>query len=150
MVFSKGMDNLVRAGVHQVWIPVGAPIIQARVITAIQGQKITIDIPIVDSLNLSRGDQSELIQYNRPSGPKEIGLENLKFFQPGFAGAGPVNLPSLIPFWITGWSEDVWFKNVYSQAFKSFYRVDQYSRRVTFDTCTNFRSTTTDTSKGTP
>jgi len=43
------MHNLVRDGNQQTWIPEGQQIVTTRKITAIAGDRITVDVPLVDS-----------------------------------------------------------------------------------------------------
>jgi hypothetical protein len=46
-----GMDNLVRDGRHQTWLRPGRDEFQERKIAAIDGNKITVDIPLADSFD---------------------------------------------------------------------------------------------------
>jgi len=48
-VHFMGMDNLVRDGRHQTWLRAGRDEFQERKIMAIDGNKITVDIPLADS-----------------------------------------------------------------------------------------------------
>ncbi|HWC19481.1 MAG TPA: hypothetical protein VG498_20885 [Terriglobales bacterium] len=46
-----GMDTLVRSGAPQTWISAGSTITADRVITAISGNRITLDVPYPDNLD---------------------------------------------------------------------------------------------------
>ncbi len=79
-----GMDKLVRGGQPQTWIPVSSQITTERVITAVSGNRITLDIPLTDSFDA---------QYLTPPGGSvvkcapgdrisQVGVENLRIVSP--------------------------------------------------------------------
>jgi hypothetical protein len=78
-VHFMGMDTLVRNGAAQTWIKSGSVLNAERVITAIAGDKITIDIPIADSMDgqyvTPPGGSVTKFSYDRLS---EMGLEHLR------------------------------------------------------------------------
>jgi hypothetical protein len=74
-----GMDKLVRNGAAQTWIRPGTVVNAERAITAIAGNKITIDIPLSDSLDgvhvKPPGGSMTRFTFDRTS---EIGVEHLR------------------------------------------------------------------------
>ena len=74
-----GMDKLVRNGLPQTWLKVGSVISAERVITAMAGNKITVDIPLSDSMAGEHvkppGGTMTKYTFDRLS---EIGVEHLK------------------------------------------------------------------------
>jgi len=46
-----GMDTLVRNGAPQTWIAPGSVILTDRTITAVHGNRISIDVPLTDSFD---------------------------------------------------------------------------------------------------
>ena len=74
-----GMDMLVRNGAPQTWIPVGSVLSAERVITAISGNKITVDIPLSDSMAgeyvKPPGGSVTKYRFDRTS---EMGIEHLR------------------------------------------------------------------------
>jgi hypothetical protein len=78
-VHFMGMDTLVRNGQPQTWLTPGSVQNAERTITAVAGNKITIDIPLSDSLDgqyvTPPGATITKFSYARPS---EIGVEHLR------------------------------------------------------------------------
>jgi hypothetical protein len=78
-VHFMGMDTLVRNGAPQTWLSVGSVQNAERVITAIAGNKITLDIPLADSMDgqyvTPPGGSLTKFSFERPS---EIGIEHLR------------------------------------------------------------------------
>src|SRR4051812_4351282 len=74
-----GMDTLVRNGQPQTWIRPGTVVNAERVITAIAGNKVTVNIPLSDSLDGKHvkppGGSMTRFSFPRTS---EIGVEHLR------------------------------------------------------------------------
>ena len=73
------MDQLVRNGAPQTWISVGSVLNAERVITAIEGNKITVDIPLSDSMagEYVKPPGGSLTKY-RFDRLSEMGIEHLR------------------------------------------------------------------------
>jgi len=74
-----GMDMLVRNGQPQTWISAGSVLNAERVITAIAGNKVTVDIPLADSLagEYVNPPGASLTKY-RFDRISEVGVEHLR------------------------------------------------------------------------
>jgi hypothetical protein len=80
-VHFMGMDTLVRDGKPQTWIRAGNVIRTDRVIQSVSGDRITLEVPLSDSLD-SRFTSATVVHYNFPGRITEAGVENLKIVTP--------------------------------------------------------------------
>jgi hypothetical protein len=109
-----GMDTLVRNGAPETWIAAGTVQYWERTIAALAGNKVTLDIPISDSLDA---------QYVNPPGASmqkvtiegrisQVGVETLKVTapvrtaaqasEPGTGGSQFLNMSNTVDSWIKG------------------------------------------------
>jgi hypothetical protein len=123
-----GMDMLVRNGQPQTWLSPGSVQNTERTITAIAGNKLTIDIPLSDSFDgqyvTPPGGTITKFTYARPS---EIGVERLKVVgQPRSATVNFsfVNLSGVV---------DSWVRDVEAHDVTSGVGVVGDSKRITID-----------------
>jgi hypothetical protein len=106
-----GMNTLVRNGQPQVWLKPGQTFRSDRVITAVQGNQITIDAPLSDSIDAAYLDPSgaTVTPYSFNGRIAEVGLEHLHVVVPG--SATPINQATYelvsIDAAINGWIDDV-------------------------------------------
>ncbi len=79
-----GMDTLVRDGKAQTWIKAGTSIRTDRVIQAIDGNQITLDAPLSDSLDSAYFDPpgATIVKYSFPGRISEVGVESLRVEAP--------------------------------------------------------------------
>jgi hypothetical protein len=114
-VHFMGMDTLVRNGQPQTWIAVGTLIGTDRVITAISGNQVTLDVPLTDSFDSSHLEPpgGSLVKYTWPGRISQVGVEGLRL-------AAPPQTPNLsdpqfgfmsIDAVIDGWVKDVRMKD---------------------------------------
>ncbi|KAK9778902.1 hypothetical protein SCAR479_04138 [Seiridium cardinale] len=83
----NGMANLIRDNTPQTWISVGTIISEPRTIKYINGNNVTLTIPLTDALD-RRYMEPYLASFSRPPTSKEIGLENLSItLSPTCSGA---------------------------------------------------------------
>jgi hypothetical protein len=80
-----GMDTLVRDGKLQTWIKAGTSIHTDRAIRAIDGNRITLDAPLSDSLDSAYFDSpgATIVKYSFPGRISEVGVESLRVEAPG-------------------------------------------------------------------
>src|SRR5262249_31546054 len=106
-----GMDTLVRNGKPQTWIAAGTLIRTDRVITAISGNRVTLDVPLTDSFDATHLDPpgGSLVKYAWPGRISQVGVEGLRL-------AAPPQSPNLsdpqfgfmsIDAVIDGWVKDI-------------------------------------------
>ncbi|MCX7007613.1 MAG: hypothetical protein NTY53_10265, partial [Kiritimatiellaeota bacterium] len=83
-----GMDKLVRNGQPQTWMKNDSPLTVERSIRAVQGQRITLDVPLTDALDahfLAPGS-AVVVKTTRPKRLTHCGLESLRIVSPPPSG----------------------------------------------------------------
>lgn len=76
-----GMDTLVRDGKPQTWIRAGSVIRTDRVIASVEGDRISLDVPLSDALD-SKFTSASLVHYSFPGRITEVGVEGLHIIAP--------------------------------------------------------------------
>src|SRR5215467_4701538 len=76
-----GMDTLVRDGQPQTWIRAGSVIRTDRVIDDMDGDRITLDVPLSDALDC-QFTAASLVRYSFPGRITEVGVEGLRITAP--------------------------------------------------------------------
>jgi hypothetical protein len=108
-----GMDSLVRNGVPQTWIAPGTVILTDRTITAIHGNRISIDAPLTDSFDsqfLSPPGGS-VASYTFPGRISEVGIEHLAIVAPNQAVTGTLYQAVTMTSVQDGWLRDLHIQN---------------------------------------
>lgn len=126
------MDNLMDAGKLETWMKEDHPIAYLRVVIAIKGKEVTLDVPLTDSID-SRFLPKASATVTKVEPPKRIskcGIENLRLEAP--APVGDWRDPQFIGVIINN-SEDIWLKNVGSKNTFPDVQVGEDSSRVTMD-----------------
>ncbi|OLE74140.1 MAG: hypothetical protein AUG74_03800, partial [Bacteroidetes bacterium 13_1_20CM_4_60_6] len=108
-----GMDTLVRNGQPQTWISAGSTITTDRTIAAINGNQITLDVPLTDSFDSQflNPPGASVVKYAFPGRISQVGAENLT------VAAHPVNVDISQPQFtglsvsaaINVWARDITF-----------------------------------------
>jgi hypothetical protein len=80
-VHFMGMDTLVREGRRQTWIPAGSVIRTDRVVESVDGDSVTLDVPLSDALD-SRFTAASLVRYTFPGRIREVAVEGLRIAAP--------------------------------------------------------------------
>jgi uncharacterized protein (TIGR03437 family) len=80
-----GMDKLVRNGVPQTWLNVGSFIRTDRVIQAVSGNQIAVDVPLTDSFDSQflTPPGPTVIKYTFPGRITQVGVESFRITAPG-------------------------------------------------------------------
>ncbi len=75
-----GMDTLVRNGQPQTWITPGTVHRGERVVTAIEGNRVTVDIPYPDSFDgrYVKPPGGSIVKYTFPGRITHVGIEHLR------------------------------------------------------------------------
>jgi len=104
------MDDLMRDGKPQTWIRVGTHTTAERKILAIEGKRITVDVPLSDSYDARYLDPpgTEVVKIAPPKLVTNVGIENLHIESP----PQPINhtQPHFSAIKIVG--EDCWASNL--------------------------------------
>jgi hypothetical protein len=87
-----GMDTLVRDGSAQTWIAPGTLHEWDRSVTAVNGNAITIDAPISDSIDAKYITGAALAKYTYPGRISQVGLEHLEFHAPVRSASSELSL----------------------------------------------------------
>ena len=138
-----GMDNLVRNGVPQTWIPAGTKINTDRTIAAINGNTITLDAPLTDSFDPAflGNPPGTISKYAFPGRISQVGVEHLEILAPvGTTVYSAVSLSAV---------KDGWVSDVVGQETQNAFNISNTSRRITFDHVINNVTTTQTRSAGT-
>jgi hypothetical protein len=109
------MDTLVRKGSPQTWISAGTVMNTDRRIAAISGRRITLDVPMTDSLDSTylSPPGGRLVKYAWPGRISNVGLEGVRILAPpqGTSLRGPkfqfLNMDAVVDAWV----KDVYFKD---------------------------------------
>ena len=122
------MHNMVRGGNQQTWIQEGTQIVTERSITGITGNRITIDIPLVDSYDAKYCNPPGTIvakQTRLSTLINQAGIEYLRIVCPEQAVGHGSNLYEAVR--ING--EDCWMRKV--QIYETMNSVAANGRRIT-------------------
>src|SRR5262249_54351802 len=110
-VHFMGMDTLTRNGAPQTWIKVGTLIRTDRTIAAINGNRVTLDVPLTDSFDASLLDPpgGSIVKYTFPGRISQAGIEHLSITAP--AQDVDISMPQFqalnLEAVIDGWAQDV-------------------------------------------
>ncbi|KAI1208058.1 uncharacterized protein F4807DRAFT_163577 [Annulohypoxylon truncatum] len=148
-----GMSDLTRNNEPQTWIKGETLIQQPRIIGAINGNKVTLTVPLTDALDKNYMSPY-LAPYTAPSTASEIGLENLSItLKPSCSGValnsdnGGCKSEAIS---VSPWTIDSYIRSVNVTGFNSFIQVAYNSSRITIDQVGLFRDRDTDNKAGYP
>jgi hypothetical protein len=147
-VHFMGMDDLVRDGKHQTWIKAGAEISADRVITAVSGDKITLDAPITDSYDAKyTGDGVTVAPYSFPGRIAQVGLESMRIVAPKQIAPLSEDVFSILDMDAV---IDGWVKDVRGDEFINGFSLGRKSKRITIVGSKSIRTLPIDGSSGYP
>jgi hypothetical protein len=127
-----GMDTLVRDGQPQTWISAGSTITTDRVITAVSGNVITVDVPLTDSFDSQfvSPPGASIVKYNFPGRISQVAAEgfsviavpkNVDITQPQYEGLS-------VSAVLNAWVRDVTFQDT-----QNTITVSTNVKQMTFD-----------------
>jgi hypothetical protein len=124
-----GMDKLVRNGQPQTWITPGTVIRAERVVTAVAGARITVDVPLPDSFvgRYVRPPGGSIAKYRFDGRISEVGVERLRAVGSPRAAGNDFHFAEL------GAVSDAWVRDVVAHDFTSGYVVRDTARRITIE-----------------
>jgi hypothetical protein len=105
-----GMDDLTRNGSHQTWIRTGNTIAIERRIASISGNKLTLEVPLSDSLDSKylNPPGTAVVKIKPPPRLTQIGIENLHIESP----PQPVNHTQQLYSALRLTGEDCWARDL--------------------------------------
>jgi hypothetical protein len=130
-VHFMGMDALVRDGMPQTWIKVGAVKSFERRIVAIDGKRVSVDIPLTDSFDARyvTPPGGSLHKMTFPGRIAEVGFEHLRVVAPPRSATATADLV-LVDAVADGWIRDVVAVN-----FTEGITIASGAKRITIDGC---------------
>jgi hypothetical protein len=148
-VHFMGMDRLIRGGQPQTWIRVGTLIHSDRLITAIDGNLVTVDAPISDSFDALylQPDSATVVPYTFTGRIEQVGLESMSIVAP------PVPTPISQPTFSLLQMKSVangWVRDVVAQDFINGLTIDNTSKWITIEDTAFTHTVPADTSSGSP
>ncbi|HEX6737956.1 MAG TPA: discoidin domain-containing protein [Vicinamibacteria bacterium] len=126
------MDTLVRDGSPQTWIGTSTRIKTDRVISAISGNTITLDVPLSDSFDANLVPGATLSRYSFPGRISQAGVESLRVIAPPGTPDNPTNFKLLSVSAVI----DGWVKDVFGQDMRAGASVSDTAKRITLDRVT--------------
>jgi len=103
-----GMDTLVRDSQPQTWIRAGSVIRTDRVVESVEGDRVTLDVPLSDALD-SQFTAASLVRYSFSGRITEAGVEGLRITAPfeDVPITGPQYAALLMDAVEDGWARDL-------------------------------------------
>jgi len=141
-----GMDNLVRDGKLQNWIQADSPVSFQRKIQSIEGNRITLDVPITDSID-SQFLSAVLVKTDPPKRLTQCGFESLRInSQPP---TGTLKARNNTAMSIDN-SEDCWLRDIVTSDTLNVAIVLGNARRITLLHINGFHTATIEKGAGYP
>ena len=127
-----GMDTLVRNGKQQTWMKNDSPVTFERTIRAIQGNRLTLDVPLTDAINSRFGmaNDAVVIKITHPKRLMHCGLEALQINSP--PPSGTLTAPNNTAVTLNN-CEDCWVKDLAMHDTLNIVRVLAGARRITLE-----------------
>ena len=122
-----GMDNLVRSGKLQSWIKADSPVTFQRTIRAIQGNRLTLDVPLTDSID-SKFFSAVVVRTQPPKRLSQCGFESLRINSK--PPAGMLTAPNNVAMDMDN-CEDCWLSDILTSDTLDIVRVFGNGRRIT-------------------
>jgi hypothetical protein len=121
-----GMNKLVRYGGPETWLAVGSSTNSLRTISAIQGNQITLDVPLSDSFNATylNPPGATLVKASIGNLIEQVGVENLAVTAPPGSSDTAMSISGV---------RDAWITNVFIQDTLNGIGTDTGAYRMTLD-----------------
>lgn len=131
-VHFMGMDTLVRDGKPQTWIKAGTAIRTDRVVQAVEGDAVTLDVPLTDNLDARflQPTGARLVKYSFPGRISEVGVESMRIAAP--SQDVPITGPQYTVFRMEAVA-DAWARDIVVQETQNGIVIGSAVKRVTLD-----------------
>ncbi len=143
-----GMDTLVRNGVAQTWMTTGTVIQEDRVITAVAGDQVSVDMPITDSFDAQYVQPGVTVEpYTFAGRIENVGLESMRIVAPTSTAA--INTTT---FMMLGMDAviNAWVRDVAGQDFINGMQIGGKAKWVTVEDTSLAHSVAANGSSGYP
>jgi hypothetical protein len=141
------MDLLVRNGAPQTWLTTSTRLPADRTIAKIEGNRITVDVPLADSYDAKYVPGTTVAKYTFAGRITEVGVESLRISAPvqtGSIGQALFGIASI------GAVADGWLKDIVATETENSISLDQMVKRFTLEDVSVLRTTLADGSAGYP
>ncbi|NBZ95620.1 MAG: hypothetical protein EBR40_04210 [Proteobacteria bacterium] len=148
-IHSVGMDALVRSGKPQTWMRENATYTYERIIRSIDGNRITLDVPIGDAIDMRLiAPQSVTVtQMNERAFTSQCGLESLRInSQPP---SGMLTAPNNMAVNFNG-SRDCWVRGIFMNNTLVNVYIAESCRRITVSEAVALHTSTIEKGAGYP
>ena len=125
-----GMDDLVRDGKKQTWLAPGSFIETDRAIKSVEGNRLTFDAPLSDSIDSRYAPGASIVKYTFPGRIAQSGVESLRVVAP------PLDVPISQPqytFLEMNALADAWAGDIVIQETENAISVGPTAKRITLD-----------------
>ena len=144
-----GMDTLVRRDAQQTWIKADSPTSVERMIRAIDGQRLTLDVPLTDAIDAKYldGHPAEVVKTTQPTRLAKCGIESLQINAAPHKGTlvDGKNIAAAFDN-----CEDCWLRDVVMHEVLNNIQVNGQSRRITITGAHAFHGSTVEKGAGYP
>jgi hypothetical protein len=144
-----GMDTLVRNGAKQTWITPGSVHRADRVVTAINGDQITVDAPLADSYDAQyiSPPGASVIRYTADGRISQVGIESLRVSAPPATSA--INTATFLLLTIDGVINS-WLSDISADGFINGLQVGGHAKWLTIQDTAFTHTAPVDGSAGYP
>ena len=145
-----GMDTLVRNGKPQTWIKDESSVTVHRSIRSIQGNRITLDVPLTDAIDGQFLDGEPAVVVKTPSAKRlsQCGIESLQIVSPPHKGTLIAGKNISVAF--KGDCEDCWVKDIVMRETLNNVQVWGGCRRITITGAHSYHDSTVEKGAGYP
>ncbi|HKA91526.1 MAG TPA: hypothetical protein VKE22_27880 [Haliangiales bacterium] len=150
-VHFMGMDQLVRNGVPETWLSTTTLIPADRTIAAIDGNRVTLDVPLSDSYDATYVSPpgATIVRYSFAGRIEQVGLERVRVVAPALAPPPPIDQP-LFTLLRASAVRDGWMRDVVALETENSVALSDTVKRFTIDELTIRRSVAAVATSGYP
>ena len=146
-----GMDTMVRNGMPETWLTAGSTIHADRTIVAVQGDLVTLDMPLSDTMDISTwgtgAPRASVHGYTFAGRIEQVGVESMRLVAP--EQTVPINQPTFAVLDMNA-VENAWVSDVVGTEFTSGFTLGGQAKWVTVQDSSLIRQVPIDGSQGYP
>ena len=145
-----GMDTLVRNGKPQTWMKDDTSATMHRTIRSIEGNRITLDLPITDTIDRLYLDQEPAVVVKTPKVNRlsQCGFESLQIVSPPHKGT--LTAGKFISVALKGGCQDCWVRDIVMRETLNNVQVWEGCRRITITGAHSYHNSTVEKGAGYP
>lgn len=150
-----GMDNLVRKRIGQqdkpqTWMKEDTTITIHRGIRSVEGNRLTLDVPLTDTIDAQFLDREPAVVLKTPAVKRlsQCGIESLQIVSPPHSGT--LTAGKNISVALKGYTEDCWVKDIVMRETLNNVQVGGSCRRITITGAHAYHNSTVEKGAGYP